>query len=167
MANIQDLRGINNPQFSYMFEVDITGNNFSSNGITAYAKTVSIPQAAVEQMVINHKAGKTHYASRDAASHTVSLTFWDDELGTVNRFFYDWLTTIQNPETMSGTTRDNYVADINIRLKTGNDSAETAVIKLTGAWVMEMSDITLSYDNNEAVEISVTLSYETKTVTYT
>ena len=166
MANIQDLRAKHNPQFSYMFEVDVTGNNFSNNDITAMAKTVTIPQSSVEQMVINHKSGKTHYASRDAAAHTVSLTFWDDEDGTVHKFFNDWLETIQNPETMAGTTRDKYIADVNIRLKNGEDNATTAKISLSGCWVMEVSDITLSYDNNEAMEVSVTMSFETKSVEY-
>ena len=166
MANIQDLRAIQKPQFSYMFEVDVTGSNFSSNDITVFAKTVTIPQTAVEQLVINHKAGKTHYASRDASAHTATLTFWDDESGTVMRFFQDWLETIQDPETMAGTSRDNYLADVNIRLKDSADNSTTATIKLGGCFVMEMSDITLSYDNNEAVEVSVTMSFETKLVEY-
>ena len=166
MANIQDLRAKSNPQFAYMFEVDVTGGNFSNSDITVMAKTVTIPQTSVEQLILNHKAGKSHYASRDASSHTVALTFWDDEASTVQKFFGGWFNTVQDPDTYAGVGRNNYTADVNIRLKDKSDASVTATIKLGGCWVMEVSDISLSYDNTEALEVSVTLSYETKTVEY-
>jgi len=166
MANIQDLRAKHDPQFSYMFEISVAGNNFSSNGITAHAKTVSIPQSSVEQMIINHKAGKSHYAGRDASAHIINLTFWDDEGGTVYKFFNDWLETIHNQETAAGVQRGAYLADTIIKLKDASDSVETASIKLTGTFPTEIADVQLSYDSSEAVEVSVTLSFEKKEVTY-
>ena len=166
MANIQDLRAKHNPQFSYMFEVSVAGSNFSSSGITAFAKTVSIPQVSVEQMIINHKAGKTHYAAKDASAHTVNLTFWDDESGTVYKFFNEWFELIQNPEDSSGIQRGSYIADTIIKLKDATDKTETASIVLSGSFPMEISDVQLSYDSSEAMEVNITLSFEKKTVTY-
>ena len=166
MPSIQELRANKAPQFSYMYEVDITGANFASNDISVFAKTITIPQSAVEQTTINYKAGKTFFAGRDAASHTVSITFWDDEKQTVSRFFNKWMKAIHDPETANGTSRDNYTADLNIRLKSNDDERVSSYITLKGCFVTEIGDISLSYDNSEPEEISVTLSYETKIVEY-
>lgn len=165
MANIQNVRTINNPQKSYMWEVEVHGlasgvlSNFSF-----FAKTVNIPQTAVETITINHKAAKTHFAGRDSSAHTCSITFWDDENATIQKFFKNWMDIIRNPITGSGITRDLYSSDLVIKLKDETDNSVTATITLGHAFPTEMGDITLNYDGSEAIEISVTLTYDEKII---
>lgn len=165
MANIQDIRAINSPQFSYMFEVEVQG--LSTGGLQEfgfYAKTVSIPQSAVEQIIINHKAQKAHHAGRDAAGHTVTITFWDDEAQTIHKYMNDWMQLINNEQTGVGVTRDLYSADLVIKLKDKTDEVVTSTIRLTKAFPTDMAEVALSYDTSEPVEHSLTFSYDAKIV---
>ena len=163
MANIQDIRAVTAPQMSYLWEIEVQG--LSTGGLSTFsffAKTVSIPQRAVEQIIINHKAAKTHHAGRDASSHTVTVTFWDDEAQSIHKYMNDWMDLIYSEETGSGVTRDKYSADLVIRLKDKADENVTSTIKLEKVFPTDMAEVSLSYDSSEPVEHSVTFSYDVK-----
>lgn len=163
MANIQNIRATSSVQRSYMWEVEVQGLSTGGlDSLAAYAKTVSIPQSAVEQTIINHKAGKSHFAGRNAAAHTTTITFWDDESLTLTRYFQDWMDLIFDPDTGAGVQRDLYRANLIIKLKDITDSNENGVIELSNAWPMDMAEVALSYDSSEAIEVSVTFSYDKK-----
>lgn len=165
MANIQNIRANNEPQKAYMWEVQIKGGNVDTlSDLDAYAKTVSIPQTSVEQLVINHKATKSHYAGRDASGHTVQVTFWDDQSLTIYKYFQDWMNIILDQETGSGASRDLYAADMVIKLKDDADQAVTGAVTLTKSFPTDIGDVSLSYETSEAVEVSVTLSFDGKFV---
>lgn len=165
MSNIQDIRSIDTPQKSYMWEVDIAGlPSGSLSSLTFYAKTVTIPQNAVEQIKINHKSSSTHYAGRDSSGKTATITFWDDEAGTISKFFYNWQQLIRNNETGAQNPRSVYAAETLIKLKDSSDEVVTSTIKLTKSWVSDVSDISLSYDSSEPVEISVTLAFDERVI---
>lgn len=165
MSNIQDIRQtIHAPQKSYMWEVEIQGAQAGALGnLTLYAKTASIPQSSVEQMTINHKAGKTHFAGRDASAHTLTLTFWDDENGTVANYMNEWYTGyVSDPSTANSTDKSQYTAEIVLRLKDGSDTIETSRYRMTKAWPMEIGEQSLAYDSTEPLELSVIFSYDEK-----
>lgn len=164
MPNIQDVRAINSPQKVYMWEVDIVGlSSGSIQNMSFYAKTATIPQSAVEPMVINHKSQPVYHAGRDASGHTLPLTFWDDESQTISNFFNDWHDNlILDPVTGGGLHKNLYTADVFIRLKNSADDTVTAEWKLTRAFPIDNADVTLSYDASDAIEWSVTLQFDTK-----
>lgn len=165
MANIQDVRSINSPQKSYMWEVEVQGKaDGTLSDLAFYAKTVSIPQSAVEQIIIQHKAARTHFAGRDAAGHTVTLTLFDDEAQTISKFFNNWLGLIHNPITGNGVSRDLYAANLVIKLKDSSDNTVTSKITLGHCFPTDIADVSLSYDSSEPVELSVTLSYDEKII---
>ena len=166
MSSIQDIRAINTPQRSYMWEVEVQGLSTESLADMAfYAKTVSIPQISVEPIIINHKAAKTHHSGRDASAHTTTVTFWDDEAQTIHKYFNDWMGLMHNQTTGQGSARDIYSADLVIKLKDASDENITSTITLTGAFPTDMAEVALSYDTTEPVEYSITFNYETKDVT--
>jgi len=165
MANIQDIRAINTPQKSYQWEVDVQGLSTGGlQGLSFYAKTISIPQIAVEQIIINYKGLKTHHAGRDASGHTVTISFWDDEAQTIHKFFDDWMNLVLNQENGASVGRDIYSADLVIRLMDSSDAETTSTIKLTKVFPTDMAEIALSYDSSEPVEHSITLSFDSKIV---
>jgi hypothetical protein len=143
-----------------MWEVEVQG--LSTGGLpemSFYAKTVSIPQSALEQIIINHKASKTHHAGRDAAGHTVTVTFWDDEAQTISKFFDDWFRLTLDNNVGSGAPRDVYAARLIIKLKNADDSEVTSTITMTNVFITDIAEVALSYDTSEPVEHSVTFSY--------
>ena len=165
MANIQNIRTVQSPQKSYMWEVEVRGLSTGTvQDMSFFAKTVSIPQNAVEQIIINHKASKTHHAGRDAAGHTVTVTFWDDETQTIHKFFHEWMELILNQETGASVSRDLYTAEMVIKLKDSTDETVTSTITLSQTFPTDMAEIALSYDSSEPVEHSITFSYDVKTV---
>lgn len=148
-----------------MWEVEIQGLvSGALQDMTLYAKTVAIPQSAVEQIIINHKAGKTHHAGRDAAAHTVIVTFWDDEAQTIHKFMHDWFDLIHNPLTSSGVSRDIYQANMIIKLMDTADETVTSTISLGHVFPIDIAEATLSYDASEPIEHSITFSYDEKEI---
>lgn len=163
--SIQDVRAIHTPQRSYMWEVEVQG--LSTGGLpemSFYAKTVSVPQSALEQIIINHKASKTHHAGRDAAGHTVTVTFWDDEAQTISKFFDDWFRLTLDNTVGAGASRDIYSANLVIKLKNADDTEVTSTITLTQCFVTDIAEVPLTYDTSEPVEHSITFSYDEKII---
>lgn len=166
MANIQDVRAVNTPQKSYMWEVSITGLSTGSNSdLTFHAKTVAIPASQVDTSVINFKAGHVYHAGRDASGHNLSITFWDDESQTVRSFFQNWFDLLMfNPVTGSQAPKNLYTADVTIRLLDSTGAVSTAQILLSDAFPNDINDISLSYDSSEPVEVTVGFMYDIKTI---
>ena len=165
MSNIQDVRAITKPQKSYMWEVEVQGLSTGTiQNMGFFAKTVTIPQTAVEQIIINHKASKAHHSGRDAAAHTVTLTFWDDESQTIGKYFNNWMDLMLNQSTGAGTSRDVYAADMLIKLMDTADENVTSTIKLSKVFPTDISEVSLSYDTSEPVEYSITLSFDSRTI---
>lgn len=165
MSSIQDVRSITSPQKSYMWEVEVQGlSSGALQDMSFYAKTVTIPQTAVEQIIINHKAAKSHYAGRDAAAHTVTLTFWDDESQTIGNYFNGWMDLMLNQSTGASSSRDVYAADMLIKLMDAADENITSTIKLQKVFPTDISEVSLSYDASEPVEYSITLSFDLRTI---
>lgn len=164
MTTIQDIRAIHNPQKSYLWEVDIVGLSTGTLEDTAFfAKEVSIPPSSVETIVINHKSGRTAYSGRDSSDHSVSITFWDDETHQVYDFFQNWHDNLlRNPITGGGVTRDLYTADLIIKLQSTDEETVTQRIRLGHAFPTEIGEVSLSYESTDAVEFSVTFSYDEK-----
>lgn len=165
MSSIQDIRAINAPQRSYMWEVEIQG--LSTGGLqnmSFFAKTISIPQIAIEQIIINHKGLKTHHAGRDASGHTVTVSFWDDEAQTIHKYFDEWMNLVLDQQTGGSFGRDIYSADLVITLRDSADENVTSTIKLTKVFPTDMAEIALSYDSSEPVEHSITLSFDAKII---
>lgn len=162
---IQDIRKtIHSPQKAYMWEVEIQGSAAGAlQDLTLYAKSISIPQSAVEQLTINHKGGKSHYAGKDSSAHTVTATFFDDENQTVSKYFNDWFNTyVSDPSTANGSSKSEYAADIVIKMKDSTDENVTAQWKLSKSFPIDIGEVSLSYDSSDAIELSVTFSYDEK-----
>lgn len=168
MANITNVRTVATPQKAYMWEVQILGLAGATGGVlqdlATYAKSVSIPQSAVETIVINHKATRTAHAGRDSAGHTVSLTFWDDEAGTIHKYLNGWMQWIMNADDGTSVPRNLYSAQMKILLKDSKDSAVTQTITLSNIFPTEVGDISLNYDGSDAIEISATFNFDKKIV---
>lgn len=163
---IENVRAIKTPQKSYQWEVEVQG--LSTGGLQdmkLYAKTVSIPQSAVEQTRIAHKSSNVYFAGRDSSSHTASITFWDDENQTVRNFFQNWMDLlIYNPATGGQAPKNLYAATLLIRLMDSTGEVTTARVRLENAFPTDIADVSLSYDSSEPVEINITMSFDTKII---
>lgn len=166
MSSIQDVRSINTPAKQYLWEVDIRalGGLAVIGNLSTYAKTVVIPQESVEIVVINFKSSKTQHAGRDASGRQATFTFWDDQQKTVFGFFARWLQLIRNPVTGGGVSRDLYAAEASVRLLADDEKTVTSEFALIRCFPTELSDVTLDYSASDAIEVSVTMSYDERLI---
>lgn len=164
---IQDVRRrASDPQRTYSWEVAILGP--ATGGLpdlTLYARNVSIPSTSVEQFSIPFKAGNVYFSGRDSSGHTVNLTFWDDEAQTIRNYFENWINTQMLNQTSGGhAPKPAAVAEVVITLFDTEGQTPTGRIRLTNAFPTEIGDISLDYNNSEALEISITMSWDEKII---
>lgn len=164
MASINDVRSVNNPQRNYEWEVEVLGSSVAGTLplLTLRAETVTIPQTSVETIEINYKGQKTFHSGRDASSHTISCTFWDSEANDVYNYFKNWMENgLSNSVSGGGTTRDQYAAELLIKLMAADSESITQTNRLTNVFPTEIGDVSLDYSGSEHKKVEVTFSYDT------
>ena len=164
LSNVITGSGIlgSDPQRSYMWEIAILGRELNQilGDIRFYAKTINIPQESVDNFYLNYMGNKVFFSGKDSSSHTLNMTFWDDENLTVYKYFKKWLHLIKEPGAGRATTKKKHVSDIVIKLKDHLDILTNYEIKLINCAPNEIGDVNLSYDSGDAIEISVVLYFD-------
>lgn len=150
-----------NPQKTYLWEISIIGN---SENIKTFAKSVSIPQSSIEPIIVNYMGEKVHYAGKESSPKTVTITFWDDERATMLTYLDNWFQTVHQNGTGQMTKEADYRRTINILLNDATDLTDTSVTELSGAFIIDIAEIPLSYENSDVIEITATFQYELKEV---
>lgn len=159
------------PQKSYMWDITITNGGIVPvlgnllDDIKVYAKSVTVPNDAVELITYNHMGERIFFAGKDASAHTVQMTFWDDEKGTIRRYLDTWYQTYHARETGDQQWKKNYERVIKINTKDTTDAAVTSIVTLSGCFPLEIAEIPLSYDNSDILEVSATFQYDHKKLT--
>lgn len=168
MATIQDIRGVNNPQRAYEWEVKLYSTEVGSsemNILTQRAKSVTIPETSVDTIVINYKSRKAHYAGRSASPSTVTIVFWDDEGHTVYNHFKRWMEErLTKSEVGGGVEADRYTSRMVIDMLKHDSQTVSGQFTLTRVFPISIGDIQLSYDQSEHMEVSVTFSYDSNLI---
>lgn len=163
MSNIQDVRAVNNPQRAFEFEVELLASTVAGllPILTERVESVSIPETTVETIEINYKGRKTIHAGRDGSSHTLTVTFWEDEDRGIYSFFKGWMENgISNSEVGGGVTRDQYSTQMLIRTFAHNSETVTGVNRLTNVFPTSIGEIQLNYESSEHMKVEVTFSYD-------
>lgn len=159
MANINDIRGIGNPQRAYEFEVEVVGNH-GLPILVQRVQSVSIPEVSVEQMEINFKSSKSMFAGRDTSPHTVTVSFFDTEDHATYNFFREWMNTIRDRQVGGGDTRDLYESTLIVKQLAHDSTTVTATNRFTKVWPQSVGEIQLSYESSEHLKFDVTFSYD-------
>lgn len=163
MPSIQNVRAVGNPQRSYEFEVEILGASVSGSLplLTERVKNVSIPEKTIETIEINYKSRKAMYAGRDGSSHTVIVTFWDDETHAAYNFINNWMENgLSDSEVGGGVTRDAYSAEMLIKYLAHDSTTVTSTAVLTHVFPITLGDVQLSYDTSDHKTFDVTFSFD-------
>ena len=150
------------PQRNYMWEISILGRELNQilGDISFYAKTVSIPQDVVDTLYLNYMGNKIFFPGKDNSTHTLNLTFWDDENLTVYKYFRKWMHLVKEPGTGRSIAKKGFVSDIKIKLKDHTDFLTNLELKMVNCFPTELNDITLTYDSGDAIEIPIVLYFD-------
>ena len=162
MATIQSIRATENPSRAYEWEVEVLGT--SNTGqlpiLVERAMNVTVPETSVETIEIPYKSRSSYYAGRDAAGHTIDITFWESEDHESYRFFKNWIESISNSEVGGGVTRDLYGAELKIKQMAHDSSTVTITHRLTKVFPTSVGEISLDYSASEHTQFTVTFSYD-------
>jgi phage gp36-like protein len=163
---INDLRGTDNVQKAYEYEVDFIGSTSSGSVplMTTRVESVSIPEESVETFIINFKGQKTTYSGRVASAKTVTVNFWDDETRQTYKFFRNWLDTMMNPIVGGGVTRELAKGQMVIKLFASDSQTVMSAHTLDVVYPTQVSEISLDYANSDVLKFSVTFSYDTHVI---
>lgn len=166
LSELLNLSPTKEPQRAYLFEVEIIGKNFQNHitdsNIKFLVKSVSVPNTAKEAIVVDYMDKKLIWAGKDSSAHIITVTFWDDESLVVMRYMNDWMMEMGGGEESRSIGKDLYSRQLNINLKDTTDFIRTGIISMKGVFPVEIGEVPLNYDTSDAIELTVTFSYDTK-----
>lgn len=133
----------------------------TGDGIIKFlAKSVAIPQQSVETITTHFMGKPIHYAGMDNSSHSVTMTFWDNEQLSVYKYLNEWMQTLNQNYTGYAVGKRNYGRTIKIALRDSSDLVDTYNLELKNAFIVDLGDVPLSYDTSDTVEITATFMFE-------
>lgn len=150
-----------NPQKTYLWDIGIIGGD---KDIKTYAKSISIPQSSIEPIIMSYMGEKVFYAGKESSAKTVTITFWDDERATILNYLDNWFTEVHENKTGHMLSESGYRRSIVINLTDSTDLTNTSITTLSGAFVIDIAETPVSYENSDVVEITATFQYELKEI---
>ena len=150
---------LNNPARSYLWEV-LFPNPLGGDTDTLLlrCRSTSIPGVSVGSILLPYKqTGGVKYPGKKTYSHTWACTFVEGEDRAMWDAFYDAAQAIIDDETGLGSF--GIKKDVYLHLL-DTDGTVSKRIKLAGVYVESQEDIALSYDEEGAILISVSFSYD-------
>ena len=166
----RDIKSIK-PQKTYMWDITVTNGGIVPvlgsllDEIKVYGKSVTMPNSAIDPIQFTHMGERVFYAGKESSTHQCQITFWDDEKATIRRYMDDWYQTMHKNFSGNSVHKVNYERELKINLNDTTDSTVTSIMTLYGVFPIEISEIPLSYDNSEVLEVSVTFQYDSKKMT--
>lgn len=158
------IRPTGEPQKKYMWEVHIT-NSTTDTGmkdLCFYAKQASIPQSSIDVIERNYMGQKLYYAGKDSSSKTVTITFWDDQNFAVLNYLGTWMNHVNSMWHGRQVSTKDYMRDIELHLKDTTDLFTNGIITLHQAFITELSDIELTYEDSGIFEFTATFQFNHK-----
>jgi len=150
-----------NPQKSYLWDISIVGNQ---TDIQTFAKSVSIPQSSIDPILMSYMGEKVFYAGKESSPKTITITFWDDERTTILNYLDNWFTEVHENKTGHMLSESGYRRTIRLNLTDSTDLSNTSITTLSGAFIIDIAETPLSYENSDAVEVTATFQYELKEI---
>jgi len=160
---LDSLKGnLTNPQRTYNWEVkllDVVGGG-NTEMLLLRAQSTSLPGKSFGQIKIPYKQtsgfvvpGKLNFGQ------TWSCTFIEGEDKKVFDALHAWNQAIVNDTTGISIGDEQVKRDLYLTM-ISTKGEDTLVMKLIGCFPQNVSDVSLSYDNEDAVKFEVTWSYD-------
>ena len=150
---------LTNPAREYLWEILFANpKGGDTETLMLRARSSVIPGRSVGVIAVPYKQNAPiQYPGKVAFSHSFPCTFIEGEDREMWNAFYDWAQSIINVETGIGTP--NVKTDLYMNLL-DTDGTTSLKIKVVGCFIKEQSDITVTYEGEKAIEISIVWSYD-------
>jgi hypothetical protein len=129
-----------------------------NNKIDIMCHTCSLPQRAIMTSPVKLVSVPYRAPYSQAEYDQVSFDFYSDHYLNTRRFFESWQQSMIDLKTNNLYYYDDYTTDVTIHVYDDNNN-ETYVVKLYECFPISVGDASLAYNNSEAQNITVSLSY--------
>jgi hypothetical protein len=154
---------LSNPARVYLWDVVIPAPVGGGNPDTfsLRCQTTSIPGKNFDPIpTVNYKqTAGAKYHGRLRYDQTWDMTFIEGEDAAIFQSFHDWCQQQINDRDGVGIDDISLKSDIIMRMLTSGGE-EWLAIKLVGCYVQSMADVAMSYDTNDVVKFTVTMSFD-------
>jgi hypothetical protein len=140
----------------------------SADEATYLVRSTTLPETAIEEITTNWQGVDFKFAGKYTYSDW-TVTFNCDSKAMIHKAFYDWMTSIHNPEDNTYTVPSTYMLKQTLYLISDNQDTPGDTIakyELEGAWPKNVGTASLDYSTNDVVQFDVTFSYIYHTVKY-
>ena len=145
--------------------------NKDGRRVNAFCKAINMPDRTMTTVPITTGPGAARHFVTDHTYGDITATFYADKYLRERTYFELWQKSAFNSISNNYEFYDNYVSDIDLfnlgQFANSSGSSEdpaarddlTHGIKLYDCYPTSIGEVTLSYDNNEVVEFTVTFKY--------
>ena len=158
---------------AWMWELEIVGLNalvgtVDSEGLKTRIKDAIMPGANIGEIELKYMGTSQFFAGKKTPTTEMTCNFVETEDGYVYSAIQSWMTLIQNispwntegsGSSMMASKRNGYARDL-VLTKYTYDGAKARQIQFWNAWPKSLGDGALAYDNEGAVEFSVSFKFD-------
>lgn len=147
------------PQKSYMWEIDVRDREGNGKSVKFYAKTTAIP-AIITEPIKNYICGTEYqYAGRDVSPRILRITLFDNEKMENSLFFDYWRLLSNEGKTNRKVIPAYYLRDVRVKLQDseGNDSL---IYIFSNCYPLEIGEMALSYSESSEITFDVLLAFQ-------
>lgn len=153
---------LTNPARSYLWDVifptPLGGGDTETLMIRCQSST--LPGLSFGEIKVPYKqTAGVKYHGKVQMSQSWDLSFMEGEDKAIFTEFYTWAKLVVDPKTGIGTNDPDIKTDVLLSMLT-TQGTEYMKIKLRGAWIQAIKDVTLDYGTEEAIKLNITIAYD-------
>ena len=143
--------------FDLFFPVIPGGGN--AQNMTYRCKTTALPGSKVEQVMIELHGTQKAEAGRAVYDHTFTATFLETVDYTTYMAFRKWRDYMRSWKTNKGADSSGYKVNLELDVyDNGGNTIKTFI--LAGAWVMDINEVAYDGGASNAIEMSLSISFD-------
>lgn len=151
------------PQLGYMWEVRVESMDAPKpyeRSIQLFARNISLPQRSVDPIRREYMGESVIHAGHSSDPKQIRATFWDDKRLIGYRYFMDWMNLLSDPQYGKQANQKRTRKKVVLMLKDRTDFFVGLEIEFTNAFVFNIGDVTLSYDESIPLLFNVGFQYD-------
>ena len=160
-TTLTDLAALPDPQFQWLFDLEIANVPGSGSGEALKVRCMStaLPGISIEPVTVQLHGKEINYAGREIFSKTLAVTFLETRDIVVRNTLLRWAETARKELDATGGFKSDYATDGNILLY-DDKGAVVRTILLKGLWMQDFQEAQMDGATSAAVNLSATLSFD-------
>jgi hypothetical protein len=161
-------RALLDPQKNYMWDMafyDFGGaSREKTNNLTFRVLSASIPSTQFEHIPRHIQNHTVQYIGKETSPKILRVTLWDAEDMYAYKFFDSWFKFLSSGDLKMKASSATFQRNISLRLVNSSNTLSNLNFLFSGCVPIEMTDIILSYTENDKVTFDVIIKFTDKRI---